>query len=132
MNMKLNLDNRKTYRVLVDDEGIILAEKCKLASDFLSRFKGLMFRGEIEDGEALLIVPCNSVHTFFMRFPIDLVFIGQDGTVVKEERNMEPGRIINPISQAWATLELKGGLLERMVGMSGSVSGRRITFQEKD
>lgn len=129
--MELNLDNRKTYRVLVDDDGIILAEKCKLASDFLSRFKGLMFREGIADDEALLIVPCNAIHTFFMRFPIDLVFIGQDGTVVKEERNIEPGKVTSPTPQAWAALELKGGLLERVIGLSDSVKGRRIRFQEK-
>jgi len=128
--MAINLDSRKIYRVLLDDEGIIIADKCRLAADFASRFKGLMFRDSLPDGEALLIVPCNSVHTFFMRFSIDVVFINQNGTAVEEQRNMEPGRMMNPVSHGWATLELKGGAIESLLGSSGSLSGRKIRFEE--
>ena len=127
--MGINLDDKRTYRVLVDDEGIIIADKCRLAMNFIARLKGLMFRQCLEDGEALLLAPCNSIHTYFMRFPIDLVFINRDGMAVKEIRNMEPCRMMNPVAHVWATLELKGGLLESLVGSTGTIEGRKIKFE---
>ena len=127
--MPLKLLRNKTYRVLVDDTGLILAEKCSLAADFVSRLRGLMFRQTFDDGEALLIAPCNSVHTFFMRFPIDLVFINRDGIAVGVKRNMTPGKMISPISDAWATLELKGGFIESVAGQDDTIEGKTLRFE---
>lgn len=128
--MSLKLDNRKLYRVLIDNDGVILANKCRLATDFFSRLKGLMFKNELPQDEALLIVPCNSIHTFFMKFPIDVVFINNDGIALKTVRNMEPGRIVNPIANVWATLELRGGSLNSLIGENRDISGKKIRFEE--
>lgn len=69
---------------------IVLCKKCFCATSILERTKGLMFKhslGEKNDIDGMLINYCNSVHTFFMRFPLDLVFIGADNKVVKVIQN---------------------------------------------
>jgi uncharacterized membrane protein (UPF0127 family) len=53
---------------------------------------GLMFRKGLAEGEALLIDPCSSVHTFFMRFPIDVLFLDKEGRVVKIAAGLKPYR----------------------------------------
>jgi uncharacterized membrane protein (UPF0127 family) len=63
-----------------------------VARSYWSRFKGLMFQAELPEGEALLIDPCSSVHTFFMRFPIDVVFLDKNDCVVKIAAALGPYR----------------------------------------
>ncbi len=64
-----------------------------MASGLWSRFWGLMFRKELPEGQALLLTPCSSVHCFFMRFPIDVVFLDGDNRVTKIVPAMKPWRI---------------------------------------
>ena len=63
--------------------GPSLAER---ASSFKDRFVGLMGRRSLAFGEGMHIAPCNSIHTFFMRIPIEVVFLDPDGLIVKECR----------------------------------------------
>lgn len=63
-----------------------------VAKSYGARFKGLMGRRELPAGEALLIEPCSSVHTFFMRFPIDVVFLDREDRVVKIAEALKPWR----------------------------------------
>ena len=73
------------------------------------RFWGLMLRKPLEDGEALLIKPCSSVHMFFMRFALDIVFFDKGGTVVKVVSNLKPWRMALGGKGAWSALELATG-----------------------
>jgi len=126
--MPIKFEKKETYQVVIDGENTVLASRCKPAADFFSRFIGLMFRESLDDEEALLIVPCNSIHTFFMRFPIDLVFLDREWNVVTEKRNIAPGRIISPINGAWAVVELKGGRIDFM-GIGDSIAGRKVRVE---
>ena len=64
----------------------------EVAETFAARAKGLIGRGGLEPGHGLLIPHCNCIHTFFMRFPIDVIFLDGNGAVVKAVRNIPPWR----------------------------------------
>ncbi|MCZ8537261.1 DUF192 domain-containing protein [Paenisporosarcina quisquiliarum] len=84
------------------------------ATNFESRLKGLLFQKKAITKEGLLLTPCNSVHMFFMRFPIDVVFLNQTNKVVKVVSDLKPWRIVPPVSGAHSALELPvGTILER-------------------
>jgi uncharacterized membrane protein (UPF0127 family) len=63
---------------------------------------------------ALLLEPCNSIHTCFMRFEIDAVFLDEAGVVVKIYNNIKPWRFILPVKNSRATLELAQGLAGKL------------------
>lgn len=78
------------------------------ASDPLSRTLGLAFLDRELAGEGLLIPDCRSVHTFGMRFSLDLVFLDADGAAVRVERRVPSGRLLFEPS-ADSVLELPSG-----------------------
>lgn len=65
----------------------------KIADGFFSRLLGLMFKKKLDDNKALLITQCPSIHTFFMRFPISVVFVDEEGKVLKYVKNIKPCRM---------------------------------------
>ena len=78
---------------LVREDGAIVCEACSVAATFTSRLRGLLGRRGLAPGEGLLIRPASSVHTFFMRFAIDVVFLDRSGVVVKLASNVRPWRV---------------------------------------
>ena len=84
------------------------------ARTFASRLLGLAFLRELPAGHALLIPDCRSVHTFGMRFEIDVAFLDQRGRPLRVERCVPPGRILT-CRQAFAALETSAGELDRFV-----------------
>ena len=88
---------------------IVLAKKVKRASGFADRALGLMFSKKMDGFDGLLLVPCRSVHTYFMRFSIDVVFLSRDMEIVEIVREMGPWRITRMYFRAYQALELKGG-----------------------
>jgi uncharacterized protein len=62
--------------------------------------------------EALWILRCNSIHTFFMKFPIDVVFLNRKMEVTKVLMNVKPGRLVMPDWRASSVIEFSGGFLE--------------------
>lgn len=73
----------------VDVHGV----RAVVARSFLQRAKGLLGRSGLEKGTGMLILKCNCIHTCFMRFPIDAVFLDAHGEVVKTVRNIRPWRL---------------------------------------
>ena len=71
----------------------ILGVRAKIARTFFERAKGLIGTKRLPPGEGLLILRCNSIHTFFMSFPIDAVFLDRNDNVVKAVRNIRPWRL---------------------------------------
>ena len=74
-----------------------------------ARFVGLMGRRELPAGHGLCIRPCSSIHMFFMRFPIDAVFVDGDGTVVRIYDAIKPWRMTGIVRKAKACIELPAG-----------------------
>lgn len=98
--------------------GAVVADHLLTAFDSASRRQGLLGRDSLPDGTALIIAPSNAVHTFFMRFSIDLAFVRRDGRVIKVRTAVGPRRLSAAI-RAFAVVELAAGALAR----SGTESG---------
>lgn len=99
---------------LIDDFGNehLLVEHLEIAATFSRRFFGLMGRKELKEKHGLLLYPCSSIHCFFMRFPIDVVYISKDWRIVKVVRNMKPWRVDFGHRDAYYTLELPSGSID--------------------
>lgn len=97
------LVNQRTGRPVADD--------VRLATSFVRRGIGLLGRRSLRPGEALLISPCNSVHTFFMRFSIDIAILDSDGVVLKTRQGLRPWRATLPARGGKSTLEMAAGSL---------------------
>lgn len=89
-----------------------LVPRLEIAESMWSRMKGLLGREKLERDEALWITSGNSVHTFFMKFPIDLVFVDRKLKVRKTFRAVEPGRLVWPVWGAYSVIEFSSGFLE--------------------
>lgn len=87
-----------------------LATHAEVADQAASRNKGLLGRTNLNLGEGLWIVPCESVHTFFMKFPIDLVYIDRSKRVKKVRSSVGPWRLSACFS-AHSIIELPAGVI---------------------
>ena len=94
---------------LTRQDGTEVSNHVTLADSLWSRFVGLMGRRALPDGEALCIRPCSSIHMFFMRFPIDAVFVDADGAIVRVYPSIKPWRATWIVRGAKACLELPAG-----------------------
>ena len=90
----------------------VLAQAADLANTSETRRTGLLKHERLNPGEGLWIVPCESVHTFFMKFPIDLVYLDKLKKVRKIRHRMVPWRLSACLS-AHSILELPAGTLEQ-------------------
>ena len=90
-----------------------LAKHLRIADTHWSRFRGLMGTdaGGFPAGQGLWIVPSRGVHTFAMRFPIDVVYLDNDKTVVYLQENLKPWRLAPVRLRATSVLELPGSTL---------------------
>lgn len=95
--------------------GTVLAQHVELADTFFARLKGLMGRKCLAAHTALLLEPCPQIHTCFMRFKIDVVFLDAHNRVVAAVENMAPWRMSKFYPSARRTLELPGGTLQGRV-----------------
>ena len=93
-------------------DGRVVCDRCSVADSPWPRMRGLLGRRGLESGEGLLLRPTGSVHTFFMRFPIDVVFLSRDGEVLKIARALRPWRTAGA-RRAKAVLELAAAEAER-------------------
>ncbi|HEU5064551.1 MAG TPA: DUF192 domain-containing protein [Gaiellaceae bacterium] len=89
-------------------DGTIVCERCTVADNPLRRMKGLLGRDGLESGEGLLLRPASAVHTYFMRFPIDVVFLDAALVVVGISDDVDPWRATSRRG-AKAVLELPAG-----------------------
>jgi uncharacterized membrane protein (UPF0127 family) len=90
----------------------IVARTLLTAFDSASRRKGLLDHDGLADGSAMIIAPTSAIHTFAMRFTIDVMFVSKDGRVLKVRRDLKPRRIA-AAWRAFAVVELPAGSIER-------------------
>jgi uncharacterized membrane protein (UPF0127 family) len=98
-----------SWRVTNSTRGSILADHAEEATGVWSRLLGLMGRTELPLGQGLHIKPCNSIHTFFMRIPIDALFLDAEGQVVKKYDALPPWRATGLSFRTKSVLELPAG-----------------------
>ncbi len=83
-----------------------LANSLLVADTFCSSLLGLMGRRQLPVGEGLWIIPCQSVHSMWMRFPIDVIFLSDERAIIHMVENMRPFRITKYVSNARSVIEL--------------------------
>lgn len=105
----------------------MLADQAEEASGFFTRLIGLMGRRDLPLGQGLHLLPCNSIHTFFMRIPIDALFLDAHGAVVKVFPALPPWRLTGIYPKVRSVLELPAGTLRA----SGTAEGDEIVFERR-
>lgn len=111
--------------------GRMLAEQVEEATSFFKRLKGLMGRPDLPAGQALLLAPCPQIHTCFMRFAIDVLFLSSDNTVLYVLENFKPWRLSPIVCGAAKTLEMPSGTLRGRVQKGDRVEFESVTERKK-
>jgi hypothetical protein len=110
------------------DTGAVVADLVAVADTRATRAVGLLNRTGLEPGEGLWIVPSRGVHTWWMRFPIDIVALDERGVVIDSVANLKPWRIRLPRRGTAGVLELPVGTLSQ----SRTAIGHRIMFESQE
>lgn len=113
------------YRVKNLTRNTLLADAMEEADTFYSRFKGLMGVTELPAGRALHIRPCASIHTFFMRIAIDVLFLDAERRVVEVLPALPPWRMSRYYPSAVSVLELPPGCAQA----AGTLPGDQLVFE---
>ena len=92
-----------TYRDKILSQNILIAES------LFDRLIGLMFSEKLVGSDGLMLDPCRSIHTFFMRYSLDIIFLSSENQIIKIIRNMKPWRMTWIYFRANKTLELPAG-----------------------
>jgi uncharacterized protein len=107
------------------DGGQEVCPRCELADSFWPRLRGLQLRASLKPSHGLLLRPAGSIHTLFMRFAIDAVFLDRDLRVIEVRESLGPWRMAASRG-AKAVLELPAG----EAGRAGVAQGRRLALEE--
>lgn len=102
-------------------KGSLLAERAVVASTYLQRLVGLIGRRCLPAGEGLILSPCQAIHTFFMRFPIDVIFFDDTSHILHLEENMPPFRMSRFVPGARYVLELPAGTIRKTATEKGDM-----------
>lgn len=112
-------------KVINQTQNSIIAEKATLADTFVSRMVGLLRHERLEKGEGLVITHCNSIHMFFMRFAIDVIFINKQDQVVGLVPNIPPNRLSKVYFSAVKAIEVPVGVIHA----SRTAVGDKLTLE---
>ena len=104
--------------------GLPVATRLITAFDSATRRQGLLGRSGLAAGDALILAPCSSIHTAFMRFPIDVLFLDRSGTVLKAVSDVQPWRV-RIAWRGFAVVELPAGI----VATSGTRTGDEVELR---
>lgn len=98
----------KKCRILFGET--VIAENVAIADSFFQRLIGLLRHKKLDPGEGMLICPCSQVHTYGMRFDIDVIFLAKDNHILHIEQAMVPGKMSKLITDSRQVLELPAGI----------------------
>ena len=89
----------------------ILADRLEVADNTFTRMKGLLGRSGLEKGQGLHITPCTNIHSFFMKFKFDAIFIDKQGKVKCLEEKIKPWSRVRFCFSAHSVIELPAGII---------------------
>lgn len=101
------------YKIIKNKNAELIVNNLEQATSFLERGKGLLGRDGLNDDHGLWIKPCNNIHTFFMKFKIDCVFLDEHLVIQRISSNMKPFRVAGPVWKARSVIEFKAGTVEK-------------------
>ena len=106
------------------ENGDVVCDRCVVAASPFSRMKGLLGRSELRPGEGLLLRPASAIHTFFMRFPLDVAFLSREGLALGVAEGVRPWRFARAPRDTKFVLELAAG----QAAAHGVVDGVQLEF----
>jgi uncharacterized protein len=112
-------------KIINTTKNTILADKARVADNVFTRLMGLLNRVSLEKGEALVLVPSNSIHSLFMRFAIDVIFIDKGGRVIAAQSSFKPFSISPVYFNSHSVIELPEGTIQ----FSNTKPGDTINLQ---
>ena len=92
--------------------GKLLADNLEMKDSFLGRLIGLMGKKNLKKGQGIILKPCSQIHTCFMRFAIDVVFISKDFKVLKVIKKIKPWHFSPIVLKSIYTLEVAAGEIQ--------------------
>jgi uncharacterized membrane protein (UPF0127 family) len=98
-----------SFRVINVRTDVTLAGKVERADTFISRLVGLWGRRGLGSDEGFHLTPCSAIHTLFLRFPLDVLFLDKENSVVKLFSNLPPNRFAAAVGSSRSVLELAPG-----------------------
>jgi hypothetical protein len=101
-----------------------IATAAQKASNFLTRGRGLMMAPPLPEGGGLVLDPCGSIHMFFMRYPLDILFLNKEGTVLFLYKGIKPWRVGRIVRGSKMAIELPEGTIDA----TKTEIGDRIAF----
>lgn len=101
------MKGKSVYLIDKNGEEFKLVENLKVASNFFTRFKGLMGTKSINNKEGLLFYPGNQIHMFFMKYPIDVIYCDNKFNILHITRDIKPWKIDKIIKKSYYILEVK-------------------------
>ena len=111
-------------KLLNKTNNTIISENVIIADTFFKRLKGLMFSKELPDEKSLLILPCNEIHTFNMKYSIDVLYLDKNNNILAIDEDMKPGRIGRRVKESAAVVELPMGKIKK----EGIEAGQTVEF----
>jgi uncharacterized protein len=118
--------------VVNQTRGTLLGSRVRLADDMASRVRGFLFRPAPAGGEGILLSPCKAVHMYGVRFPLDVVFISEQGQVVATYRDLAPWRRSALHGSALHALELPAGTIRASGTLVGDVLSWTAAAEDPD
>jgi uncharacterized protein len=112
-------------RVVNESRQRVLGARIRIADSLAARMRGFILRRAPEAGEGLFLTPCRGVHTYWMQFPLDVLFLDDGGNVVATHTDLAPGRRTPIYRAARYALELPPGAIEA----TGTAVGDRVTWK---
>jgi uncharacterized membrane protein (UPF0127 family) len=100
---------------------VMLGDRIEWAGSSGTRKRGLLGRESLDSGEGLYLVPCQWIHMFGMRFPIDVAFLDREGRILAIQHSLKPNRVSRLVWRADGALELPAGTLEASGTQIGDV-----------
>jgi uncharacterized protein len=102
----------KLYRIMAHGSDYLLSDHIRTADSFFGKLFGLMLSAPLKESEGLLIDTCSSIHTFWMRYPIDVLFLDSGNRVLRFFEDLKPFRVTPFIRGAAKAIELKSGTVK--------------------
>lgn len=119
-------DTVKTVQIFNATKEAVIAREAQLAASLGQRMKGLLGKKSLSADEALILKPCCSIHTFFMRFAIDVLFLDKNMRIIRLIQNMSPSRLSPIVWASCMAIELPAG----KISQTNTHVGDRVEFQE--
>jgi uncharacterized membrane protein (UPF0127 family) len=115
-------------KLIIQESGQQVGHRIAEAYSFLRRLRGLMLTSSLSEGSGLHIRPCRSIHSFFMRYPIDVLYLDKENYIVGIQHRLTPGKLGAVFRGTRSVVELPAGTLE---GESVQL-GQKVIFEKNN